>query len=146
MLFRSIDVKEAMEFDPSLVLNLLERKYAWDDIDFGSIGGSLKGFKIPQAIINVFEDVKDILDIFNYSIEQIMVKDINLDDEKYKYLFTVDSINNLVVDGMSFRDAYQKIGAQVQEGTYKPNISKKHTHIGSIHNLCLDNIRDKFPE
>jgi argininosuccinate lyase len=101
---------------------------------------------LKENIINAFEDVKDILDIFNYSIQQIMVKDINLDDEKYKYLFTVDSINNLVIDGMSFRDAYQKIGAQVQEGTYKPNISKKHTHIGSIHNLCLDNIRDKFPE
>jgi argininosuccinate lyase len=101
---------------------------------------------LKENIINAFEDVKDILDIFNYAIQQIIVKDIDLNDEKYKYLFTVDSINNLVVDGMSFREAYQNIGAKVQEGTYKADTSKQHTHIGSIHNLCLDKIREKFPE
>ena len=101
---------------------------------------------LKENIINAFEDVKDILDIFNYAIQQVIVKDIDLNDDKYKYLFTVDSINNLVVDGQSFRDAYQQIGAQVQSGTYKPDTSKKHSHIGSIHNLCLEDIRNKFPE
>jgi len=101
---------------------------------------------LKENMINAFEDVKDILDIFNYTIQQIIVKDIDLSDDKYKYLFTVDSINNLVVDGLSFREAYQQIGAQVQEGNYKPDMSKKHSHIGSIHNLCLDKIRNKFPE
>jgi len=51
----------------------------------------------------------------------------------------------LVEEGQSFREAYQKIGGQVQDGTYVPNLSKKHTHKGSIHNLCLDQIRSKFP-
>lgn len=101
---------------------------------------------LKENIINAFEDVKDILDIFNYAIQQVIVKDIDLNDDKYKYLFTVDNINNLVVDGMSFREAYQQIGEQVQSDTYKPDRSKEHTHIGSIHNLCLDKIRDKFPE
>ncbi len=101
---------------------------------------------LKENIINAFEDVKDVLDIFNYAIQQVIVKDIDLNDEKYKYLFTVDSINNLVVDGVSFREAYQQIGVQVQEGTYKPEMSKKHSHLGSIHNLCLDKIRVKFPE
>ena len=101
---------------------------------------------LKENVINAFEDVKDILDIFNYAIQQVIVKDIDLNDDKYKYLFTVDSINNLVVDGQSFRDAYQQIGAQVQSGTYKPDMSKKHSHIGSIHNLCLEDIRNKFPE
>ena len=101
---------------------------------------------LKENMINAFEDVKDILDVFNYAIQQVIVKDIDLNDDKYKYLFTVDNINNLVVDGMSFRDAYQQIGAEVQKGTYKPDTSKQHTHIGSIHNLCLDKIRDKFPE
>jgi len=100
---------------------------------------------LKENIINAFEDVKSILDIFNYAIQQIIVKEIDLNDDKYKYLFTVDSINNLVVDGLSFREAYQKIGAQVQSGTYTPKASKQHTHIGSIHNLSLDKIRDKFP-
>ncbi len=101
---------------------------------------------LKENIINAFEDVKDILDIFNYAIQQVIVKDIDLNDDKYKYLFTVDSINNLVVDGMSFRDAYQQIGEQVQSGTYKPDTSKAHSHIGSIHNLCLDKIKNKFPK
>ncbi len=100
---------------------------------------------LKENSINAFEDVKTILDIFNYSIQQIIIKDINLNDEKYKYLFTVDSINNLVFDGLSFRDAYKQIGDQVQNNTYEPNLNKTHTHIGSIHNLCLDKIKQKFP-
>jgi len=101
---------------------------------------------LKENIINAFEEVKDILDVFNYSIQQVIVKDIDLNDEKYQYLFTVDSINNLVVEGMSFREAYQKIGQQVQNDNYKPDLGKQHTHLGSIHNLGLEKIRNKFPE
>ena len=101
---------------------------------------------LKENIINAFEDVKDILDIFNYSIQQVIVKEIDLTDEKYQHLFTVDSINNLVVEGMSFRDAYQKIGGQIQSGTYKPDLGKQHSHVGSIHNLSLEKIRAKYPE
>ncbi|MCR8668825.1 argininosuccinate lyase [Aestuariibaculum sp. M13] len=101
---------------------------------------------LKENMIAAFEEIKDILDIFNFSIQQVIVKDIDINDEKYKYLFTVDNINTLVVEGQTFREAYQKIGGQVQDGTYVPDTSKKHTHEGSIHNLCLDKIRDKFPE
>lgn len=101
---------------------------------------------LKENMINAFEDISDILDIFNFAIQQIIVKDIDLNDEKYKYLFTVDSINNLVVEGMSFRKAYQNIGDQVQDNTYQPDLGKKHTHIGSIGNLCLEEIRAKFPK
>jgi argininosuccinate lyase len=101
---------------------------------------------LKENIINAFEDVKDILDIFNYAIQQVIVKDIDLNDEKYQYLFTVDSINNLVVEGMSFREAYQKVGGEVQNGTYQPDLGKQHTHVGSIHHLSLDKIREKFPK
>lgn len=99
---------------------------------------------LKENIINAFEELKDVLDIFDYAIQQIIVKDINLHDEKYTYLFTVDNINTLVENGMSFRDAYQKIGTEVNNGTYTPDNSKKHTHIGSIDNLCLDKIRKKL--
>ncbi|WP_298419738.1 argininosuccinate lyase [uncultured Kordia sp.] len=100
---------------------------------------------LKEHMITAFEDVKGILEIFNHTIQQIQVKEIDLNDEKYQYLFTVDSINNLVVKGISFREAYQEIGKQVQEGTYTSANSKKHTHEGSIHNLCLNEIRVKFP-
>ena len=99
---------------------------------------------LKENMINAFAEVKDILDIFNYAIQQIEVKQIDLNDDKYKFLFTVDNINTLVAEGMSFRDAYQQIGAKVQDGSYKPDTSKKHSHVGSIHNLCLDEIRAKF--
>jgi len=101
---------------------------------------------LKENMIAAFEEIKDILDIFNFSIQQIIVKDIDINDDKYKYLFTVDNINTLVVEGQTFREAYQKIGGQVQDGTYVPDTSKKHTHVGSIHNLSLDKIRDKFPD
>ncbi|MFH4964512.1 argininosuccinate lyase [Gaetbulibacter sp. M235] len=100
---------------------------------------------LKENMIAAFEEVKDILDIFNYSIQQIIVKDIDVHNDLYKYLFTVDNINTLVVEGQTFREAYQKIGGQVQDGTYVPDTSKKHTHVGSIHNLCLDKIKAKFP-
>ena len=101
---------------------------------------------LKENIINAFEDVKDILDIFNYSIQQVIVKDIDLNDEKYQYLFTVDSINNLVIEGMPFREAYKKIGEQVEAGEYKPDLGKQHSHVGSIHNLSLDKIKAKYPK
>jgi len=101
---------------------------------------------LKENMINAFEEVKDILDILNYAIQQVIVKDIDLTDEKYQYLFTVDSINNLVVEGMSFREAYKKIGDQVQSGSYTPDLGKQHSHVGSIHNLSLDKIREKYPK
>jgi argininosuccinate lyase len=101
---------------------------------------------LKENMIAAIEDVKDILDIFNYAIQQVEVKDIDLNDDKYKFLFTVDNMNTLVEKGMSFREAYQIIGKQVQDGTYKPDTSKQHTHVGSMGNLCLDKIKAKFPK
>ena len=101
---------------------------------------------LKESMIAAIIEVQDILDIFNYAIQQIVVKDIDLHDDKYQYLFTVDNMNTLVVEGMSFREAYQQIGGQVQDGSYRPDRSKAHTHKGSIHNLCLEQIRAKFPK
>ena len=101
---------------------------------------------LKENMISALEEMKTVLEIFNYSIQQIQVKKINLQDEKYKHLSTVDSINNLVMDGLSFREAYQQIGATVTNGTYEATNTKQHTHIGSIDNLSLDKIREKFPK
>ena len=92
------------------------------------------------------EGMKEIIEIFTYSIGQISFKDIDLKDDKYKYLFTVDSINELVMDGKSFRDAYKIIGEQVQNGTYEidEKTAKAHSHIGSKDNLALEEIRNKL--
>lgn len=100
---------------------------------------------LKENMIAAIEEMKSILSIFNFSIQQIQIKEFDVNDEKYKYLFTVDAINNLVVDGQTFREAYQQIGAEVANGTYKADTSKQHSHIGSIHNLHLDAIKAKFP-
>jgi argininosuccinate lyase len=99
---------------------------------------------LKEHMIQAFEDVNDILEIFNYAIQQIEIKDVDLNDKKYQYLFTVDSINNLVVEGVPFREAYQDVSKQIQDGVYKSNKSKKHSHIGSIDNPGLEEIKAKF--
>ncbi|WP_442266178.1 argininosuccinate lyase [Tenacibaculum sp. ZS6-P6] len=93
--------------------------------------------------IKAIENTKLILDIFNYSIQQIIVKNVDINDEKYKYLFTVDNINNLVTNGMPFREAYSKISGEIEDKIYVSDTSKKHTHIGSINNLSLNKIKQK---
>ena len=101
---------------------------------------------LKENMIHAIEEMKGILSVFNHAIQQIQVHEFDIKDDTYKYLFTVDNINNLVVEGMSFREAYQQIGEEVQKGIYLPDTSKKHTHEGSIHNLCLRDIRRKFPD
>ncbi len=98
---------------------------------------------IKENSIYAVENIKEILDVFIHSIALIKVKDIDMQDVKYKYLFTVDSINDLVIQGKSFREAYKDIGGQVENGTYIPAHIKKHTHLGSKDNLALDEIAKK---
>ena len=100
---------------------------------------------LKSPMISAFETIKTVLSIFDYGLQQIEVKSVDLNDEKYKYLFTVDSINALVQSGATFRSAYKTIGEQVQKGTYVSEVRQKHTHIGSIDNLALDKIKAKFP-
>lgn len=100
---------------------------------------------LKSPMISAFETIKTVLSIFDYGLQHIEVKSVDLNDEKYKYLFTVDSINALVQSGATFRSAYKIIGEQVQKGTYVSEVRQKHTHIGSIDNLALDKIKAKFP-
>ena len=74
----------------------------------------------------------------------IRLKEHILDDKKYDYLFTVDSLNEMVVAGMPFRDAYKAVAEQLENGTFKSPKETKHTHEGSINNLCLAEIKEKM--
>ena len=101
---------------------------------------------LKSPMVTAFETLKTVLSVFDYGLQQVEVKSVDLKDEKYKYLFTVDSINSLVQNGATFREAYQVIGAQVQDGTYQCETRHYHTHIGGIDNLALDKIKAKFPK
>lgn len=98
---------------------------------------------IKENSIYAVEGIKEILDVFIHSISLVEVKKVDLKDEKYKYLFTVDSINELVMQGKSFRDAYREIGEQVQNNSYTASEPIKHTHLGSKDCLALEEIARK---
>lgn len=74
-------------------------------------------------------------------LSQIQIRENILDDEKYKFIFSVEEVNKLVNNGMPFRDAYKKIGMDIETGNYSYNKNVNHTHEGSIGNLCNEEIR-----
>jgi argininosuccinate lyase len=74
-------------------------------------------------------------------LSNIQVKENLLADEKYQFLFSVEEVNKLVLQGMPFRDAYKKIGMDIEQGNYHPQKTVNHTHEGSIGNLCNDQIQ-----
>lgn len=84
------------------------------------------------------------LEMADFMLQHIRVKHDIINDSRYDYLFTVEEVNRLVLEGVPFREAYKKVGLEVQEGTYKPVRSVHHTHAGSINNLCNPQIALKF--
>lgn len=95
-------------------------------------------------ILNAIEELKNCLELFQYSLQQIEVKADLVKSEKYDTLFTVDTLNEWVKSGMPFRTAYQKMGEQVADGSYQANRELEHTHLGSIGNLAIPEIRKKM--
>jgi argininosuccinate lyase len=95
-----------------------------------------------EVLFPAVEELKACLQLCRLMLANIEVKENILQDEKYKYLFTVEAVNNLVNQGMSFRDAYKEVGNQVEQGkfTYPADKPLQHTHEGSISNLCNDRI------
>lgn len=84
------------------------------------------------------------LKMAEFMFRNIKVKENILDDPRYDYIFTVEDVNNLVRQGMPFRDAYKEIGLEVQNGSYHPKREVLHTHLGSIGNLANKKIADKM--
>lgn len=84
------------------------------------------------------------LDMCDFMLQHIRVNSNILDDPKYDYLFTVEDVNRMVLDGTPFREAYRTIGIKVNRGEYNPTKEVHHTHVGSIGNLCNDRIAGKM--
>ena len=101
---------------------------------------------LKEGLFPAIQNLKACLDIALFSIKDIKVKDNILSDKKYDYLFTVDTLNEMVVAGMPFRDAYKAVAEQLENGTFKSPKETKHTHEGSINNLCLNEIKSKMTQ
>ena len=71
-----------------------------------------------------------------FMLENVSVKSGILEDRKYDYIFSVESVNNLALSGVPFREAYKQVGLAIERGEFKPERSVNHTHEGSIGNLC----------
>jgi argininosuccinate lyase len=95
---------------------------------------------IKEHIIPAFENLNDCLQMTGLMLGNIEIKKDLLKDNKYAFLFSVEEVNKLVLQGMPFRDAYKKIGADIEAGNFTHSASPVHTHEGSIGNLCNDKI------
>jgi len=101
---------------------------------------------LKENLFPAFQSLNDCLAIAKYMLENISIKDNILDDPKYDYLFSVEVVNNEVLNGVPFREAYRKIGIDIEEGNFKPAKEVNHTHEGSIGNLCNEQIQRMFKE
>ncbi len=99
---------------------------------------------LKECFVPAVSTLKSCLDMAVFMLENIRVTENLLEDERYKYVFSVEEVNRLVVSGMPFRDAYKKVGKEIQDGTFSPDKKVVHTHIGSVGNLRNDLIVAKM--
>ncbi|MCI6372748.1 MAG: argininosuccinate lyase [Paraprevotella sp.] len=96
---------------------------------------------IKEVFLPCFQELRDCLSMVTYIIQRIKVNEHILDDPRYDLMFSVEEVNRLATEGMPFRDAYKKVGMDIQAGNFKPHKEVHHTHEGSIGNLCNEEIR-----
>lgn len=99
---------------------------------------------VKPLMISCIQDIKSCLEMLHFSIENIQVNKDILSNPMYDYLFSVDTLNELVLSGMPFRDAYKKMGEDIASDQFVPKRDIQHSHEGSIGNLCLEEIRAKM--
>jgi argininosuccinate lyase len=95
---------------------------------------------IKEVFVPAFGELRDCIEMTAMMMDKVEVKRDILDDKRYDYLFSVEEVNRLVLDGMPFRDAYKKVGLDIEAGQFVPDKNVQHTHEGSIGNLCNDEI------
>ena len=96
---------------------------------------------IKEVFLPTFDELKDILRMVTLMMEHITVNEHILDDPRYNLMFSVEEVNRLASEGMPFRDAYKKVGLDIEAGRFTPVKEVHHTHEGSIGNLCTAEIR-----
>lgn len=99
---------------------------------------------LKENLFPAFRSLNECLEITTFMLEHIEIKKNILDDPKYDYLFSVEVVNEEVLKGVPFREAYRNIGLAIEEGSFSPQKAVNHTHEGSIGNLCTTEIRGAF--
>lgn len=99
---------------------------------------------LKEVFLPAFQELSDCISVAGFAIDHMTVNTNLMDDDRYKYVYSVEDVNKLVMQGVPFRDAYKQVGGQINAGTYEPTREVSHTHAGSIGNLCLDEIAEKM--
>lgn len=97
-----------------------------------------------EIIVPALQEMKSCLEMARFSVGEMQVREGILEEKKYEYVFSVDTLNQMVLEGVPFREAYRTMGQAIEEGNFKPYKQIAHTHTGSIGNPALDEIRDKM--
>ena len=98
---------------------------------------------LKEYLFPAITKMEELLDIIEYTLPRLNVSEDLVDDERYAYLLTVDAVNELVQEGLPFREAYLKIGKSIENGSFVKPGELKHTHEGSLGNLGIDGIREQ---
>ncbi len=101
---------------------------------------------LKEHLFPAFATLKDCMNMASLMLSNMEVKPNILADEKYKYLFSVEVVNKLVLEGTPFRDAYKKVGLDIENNSYEYNTEINHTHEGSIGNLCTAAIKQQMEQ
>lgn len=101
---------------------------------------------LKEKLFPAFQSLRDCLRMTGLMIARMSVKDDILAGEAYTYLFSVEEVNRLVLQGVPFRDAYRNVGLSIEQGKFSPDRTLRHTHEGSIGNLCHNDIRRMMEE
>jgi argininosuccinate lyase len=99
---------------------------------------------LKEKLFPAVNILKSCLGISKFMFEHIQVNENIAEDERYRYMFSVEEVNKKVVKSVPFREAYREIGKAIEEGNFEPDQKINHTHEGSIGNLCSEEIRAKF--
>ena len=97
---------------------------------------------IKEVFVPAFSELRDCIEMTTMMMARVEVKANILNDSKYDFLFSVEEVNRLTLEGVPFRDAYKKVGLDIESGNFTPNKNITHTHEGSIGNLCNNEITD----
>ncbi|MEM1124368.1 MAG: argininosuccinate lyase, partial [Bacteroidota bacterium] len=101
---------------------------------------------LKESLFPAIQELKDCLEITDYMLQNMRITEGIVEDEKYKYLFSVETVNSLVLSGTPFRDAYKIVGRDIESGNFQPDYAINHSHEGSLGNLCTQEISTKMEQ
>jgi argininosuccinate lyase len=95
---------------------------------------------LKENLFPAFTNLRNMIEMTSLMVSNVQIETDILNDPKYQYLFSVEVVNDLVLQGVPFREAYKQVGMDIEAGTFKPQTTIKHTHEGSIGNLQTEAI------